>query len=192
MSQLPPSSDQPSESLKPPNQDFLRTWLWRFMALVILVILGFLTYELGSSFLPRWWAQFIGDLVQGSFLAGTALGIFFGFTFTFLPISMALLIRHRVFNIPAKITIFVLAILLAAPNWVTLFIALSNEPAAVAGWQTFNVNAPTFMWSSAVGAVIGAVMAFWIFGLRLVAKRRKKKISEYKSQTEQPKDDLSQ
>lgn len=184
MSQIPPVD----EPLEPPRQDFLRTWVWRILATLILAVVLFVTYRLSAAFLPRWWAQFIGGLVNGSFTAGMAWGVFFGFVFTFVPLTVALSIRYRVFNPKAKIAILVIAFVLATPNWLTLFVTFSDRPSAVAGWQTFNVTAPTFMWSTAIGAIVGAALSMWIFTIRIVAKRRGRKLAEYKNQAQNPPD----
>ena len=43
-------------------------------------------YFIASATIPRWWAQRIGDQVDGSGTAGVGLGLFYGFVFTFLPL----------------------------------------------------------------------------------------------------------
>jgi hypothetical protein len=61
---------------------------WSRRVVVALVVVGALTLLglIGAAFLPRWWAQRIGDQVGGSITTGTSLGLFYGFVFTLLPL----------------------------------------------------------------------------------------------------------
>ncbi len=48
----------------------------------VVVLLGLAA----SATIPRWWAQRIGEQVDGSIVTGTLLGLFYGFVFTLLPL----------------------------------------------------------------------------------------------------------
>ena len=50
--------------------------------IVAAVLLGGL---IASATIPRWWAQRIGEQVDGSIVTGTFVGLFYGFVFTALP-----------------------------------------------------------------------------------------------------------
>lgn len=135
-----------------------------------------LLYYIGGATVPRWWAHRIGDQVDGSGTAGVALGLFYGFVFTFLPLMVLTfaLVRRRSWR--ARAWLIALAVLLALPNLFTLGIVLGTGSAAHAGERTLDVEAPYFRGATLVGAVIGALA---VVGLRyLMLSRRRAKERE--------------
>jgi hypothetical protein len=68
--------------------DWTRRTVWAAVGLVVIVLAGLIA----SATVPRWWAQRIGDQVNGSITQGTLLGLFYGFVFTIVPIAILLLI----------------------------------------------------------------------------------------------------
>ena len=66
----------------------------------------------------------------------------------------------------------VVAIALAVPNLLTLWIVLGRSKAAHVGERTLDVEAPDFRWSTLIGAIIGAVL----FGavLYVLSSRRRR------------------
>lgn len=126
---------------------------------------------LGSAFIPRWWAQTIGAQVDGSFSAGSGLGLFYGFVFTALPLVVLWFTFHK--RRPWKIwaTGFVVALLLAAPNLMTLGIVIGRGNAAHAGERILDVEAPAFRGSTLIG-VAGAVVV--VAAWRYVAASRRR------------------
>jgi hypothetical protein len=130
---------------------------------------------LGAAFLPRWWAQRIGDQVGGSITTGGFLGLFYGFVFTLLPL-VVLWFAIRFLHTWRKRAVAVgVAVLLAAPNLLTLGIVLGTGNAAHAGDRTLDVEAPAFRGGTLAGALLaGACVggAWYLVGSRRRAQRR--------------------
>jgi signal transduction histidine kinase len=136
-----------------------------FVALVLLVLFA-------RAFLPRWWAQRIGRQVNGHFSGGVAWGLFYGFLFTFIPVIVIRQVVRKRFNWPVRVVIIVVAVLLLAPNLLTLSVVLGNGSAAHAGQRIMDVDAPAFRGATLVGAIIGVALALLaIYGM---ASRRKR------------------
>lgn len=135
-----------------------------------------LLYYIGGATVPRWWAHRIGDQVDGSGTAGVALGLFYGFVFTFLPLMVLTFATVRRRSWRARAWLIALAVLLALPDLFTLGIVLGTGSAAHAGERTLDVEAPYFRGATLVGAVIGALA---VVGLRyLMLSRRRAKERE--------------
>lgn len=134
-----------------------------------------LLYYIGGATVPRWWAHRIGDQVDGSGTAGIALGLFYGFVFTFLPLMVLTfaLVRRRSWR--ARAWLIGLAVLLALPNLFTLGIVLGTGSAAHAGERTLDVEAPYFRGATLVGAVIGALAVVGVRYLLLSRRRAKER-----------------
>ena len=127
---------------------------------------------MASATIPRWWAQRIGDQVDGSIVSGTLVGLFYGFVFTLLPLLIvgAVLIWKPTWR--AIVMALVFAVLLAIPNLFTLGIVLGVGNAAHAGDRILDVEAPAFRGASLAGALAaGALVALVWY---LVASRRRR------------------
>jgi hypothetical protein len=125
----------------------------------------------GAAFLPRWWAQRIGDQVQGSITAGTLLGLFYGFVFTFVPLLL-LVAAFRVFDSRnVRIGGLVLAAVLAAPNLLTLGIVLGTGSGSHAGDRILDVEGPGFRGGSLIGALAALALLGGVWYL-LASRRR--------------------
>lgn len=138
--------------------------------ILVVVVVGYL---IAAAVLPRWWAQRIGDQVDGSLSAGIGIGLFYGFVFTFLPILVLTfaLARKRAWKTRAWIA--AAALVLALPNLLTLGIVIGNGSAAHAGERILDVEAPNFRASTLIGAIAGLAA---VLGARyLVASRRRAK-----------------
>ncbi len=134
-----------------------------------------------SAFLPRWWAVRIGNQVDQSTFNGVALGLFYGAVFTFLPLLVLWLgVRRRR---PWKVWLAFLggAILLAAPNLLTLSIVVGNGNAAHAGERILDTQASYFRASTLIGAILGAgIMAcvIWLSFRRRSLTKRERQLRE--------------
>jgi hypothetical protein len=125
-----------------------------------LVVAGVLVAVLliGAAFLPRWWAQRIGDQVQGSIVAGTIAGLVYGFVFTLLPLAL-LWAAFRIFGSwRARVASFGAIVLLAAPNLLTLGIVLGSGSGAHAGDRILDVEGPGFRGGSFFGALAAVAL----------------------------------
>ncbi len=128
--------------------------------IVVVVVLG--GGLIASATIPRWWAQRIGDQVEGSLVTGTLVGLFYGFVFTALPLLvLAAVARWR--RTPRAILIAIgVAAALAIPNLMTLGIVLGTGNAAHAGERILDVEAPAFRGATLVGALIALAMGGFV------------------------------
>lgn len=140
---------------------------WAVGGILGLLILGLIA----SATVPRWWAQRVGDQVDGSITQGIFVGLFYGFLFTLLPIVvLALVLRWRRSWKSIGVAV-VVALFLASPNLMTLGIVIGRGNAAHAGERTLDVDAPAFRGASLVGAILAAGLALGVAYLA-VSRRR--------------------
>jgi hypothetical protein len=119
------------------------------------VLLGGLV---ASATIPRWWAQRVGEQVDGSIVTGVFVGLFYGFVFTALPLLvLAAVVRWR--RTPKAIAVGIaIAVVLAIPNLMTLGIVLGRGNAAHAGERVLDVEAPAFRGATLVGALLAVAL----------------------------------
>ncbi len=141
--------------------------MWAAVAVVALIALYFIL----AAFIPRWWAQRIGDQVDGSMAAGIGLGLFYGFTFTLLPALLLLLALRRDRSWRARAFLGAGAIVLAIPNLMTLGIVAGNGSAAHAGERILDVDGPGFRAATLAGAIVAVIAAI---GLRYLIDSRRR------------------
>ncbi len=162
-------SETPAERAPEARTPLARRALIVGGALVAIV----LAYFIGAATIPRWWAQRIGDQVDGSITAGTGLGLFYGFVFTFLPLLVLSFALRRDRSWKVRGWLAAAAVVLALPNLMTLGIVLGTGSAAHAGERILDVGAPNFRAFTLVGAILGVVA---VIALRyLLASRRRAK-----------------
>lgn len=174
------SAGQPSEG--PGTRTGAEIWVRRIVVVLVLVVLAFVVYGLLAAALPRWWSQRVGDQVDGRMTVGIFWGLFYGFVFTFVPVLVAWQARRPQLRWPWKIAVVLLALILAAPNWVTLAISLGDNSASDAGWITLVNEAPGFQWATFFGAVAGGLAALALLALTASARRRKTQVSRLEGQ----------
>lgn len=138
---------------------------------VIAVVALLLAYVFATSFLPRWWAHRVGAMSNGTFRWGVWWGLVFGFLCTVVPVFVARQAVWRQIRWRTKGWILVAALLLAAPNLLTLGIVLGSGKAAHAGERTLDTDAPGFRGATLVGVVLG--IALVIVVEVLLTKRRR-------------------
>jgi hypothetical protein len=131
-------------------------WTRRLVLSLVLVGIVLLLGLIASATIPRWWAQRIGDQVQGSIVTGSFVGLFYGFVFTLLPLLVlaAVLRWRRTWG--ALVAALVVAIILALPNLMTLGIVLGRGNAAHAGDRILDVEAPAFRGGTLGGTLLAA------------------------------------
>ena len=146
---------------------------WKRNLVVAAVVVGgvLLLGLIASATIPRWWAQRIGDQVDGSIVAGTLVGLFYGFVFTFLPLLVLAAVFRWRRTWRALAVAGALAILLAIPNLLTLGIVLGTGNAAHAGERTLDVEAPAFRGASLAGALLAAGLILFV-GYLMYSRRR--------------------
>jgi hypothetical protein len=144
----------------------------RKLVVTALVVVGVLLLGLiASATIPRWWAQRIGDQVDGSIVTGTLVGLFYGFVFTALPLLVlgAVLRWKRTWR--ALVMAAAFALLLAIPNLLTLGIVLGRGNAAHAGDRILDVEAPAFRGASLTGALLAVGLMLFV-GYLVVSRER--------------------
>jgi uncharacterized membrane protein len=144
-----------------------RRTVWAAVAVVAVVVLYFIL----AAFIPRWWAQRIGDQVDGSMGAGIGLGLFYGFAFTLLPALLLLLALRRDRSWRARAWLAGGAIVLAIPNLMTLGIVAGNGSAAHAGERILDVDGPGFRVATLIGAIAAVAAAI---GIRYLIDSRRR------------------
>lgn len=161
----PPSS---AARWRPDWRDLLK----RLLGVVAVIVAVWLIYLFLDAFLPRWWAQGIGNAVDGSFTAGAWWGLLTGAVFTVAPVlllAQAVLTRR---SWQVRSGFLTLAVLLAVPNLLTLGIVLGTSAAAHAGERILDVDGPAFRGGTAWGAVIGGIVALTIVTMSVLYRRR--------------------
>jgi hypothetical protein len=149
-----------------------RDILKRLIGVAAVIVVVWLIYLFLDAFLPRWWAQVIGNAVDGSFTAGAWWGLLIGGVFTLAPVlllAQAVLTRR---SLRVRSGFLVLAVLLAVPNLLTLGIVLGTSAAAHAGERILDVDGPAFRGGTAWGAVIGGLVALTIVTMSVLYRRR--------------------
>jgi len=146
-------------------------WAKRLLVAICAVIFLIGAAFIGAAFVPRWWSHLIGDQVNGSIGAGVAIGLFYGFVFTALPLAVLRYAFDKRRPWRTWATLFAVAVLCAVPNLLTLGIVIGNGNAAHAGERTLDVEAPAFRSASLAGAIL-ALLAFALLQYLIVARRR--------------------
>ncbi len=182
---------EPSESFDaegPSRRDRLNdmgTTVRNRTILIIVAVVGLmLAWLIGSAVIPRWWAQRIGDLIDGRLIFGSFFGFGVGAVFTILPLlTLWIAWRYRR-NWKRALVIIVIAVVLAAPNLATLGVVIGSGNAAHAGERILDVDGPGFRGGSLVGSLIGALLTFAVISLAASRGRNKRKAAALKAEQE--------
>lgn len=154
----------------------------RMLFIVVISAALVISYLVGAAVVPRWWAQRIGNVVDGSLVAGNTLGFGFGFAFTLLPIFVLYLGWRFKKSWKRALGFIVGAFIVGAPNLMTLGIVVGSGNAAHAGERILDVDGPGFRGGSLVGAiaaVVAGVVLVWLVSSR---RRNKTKAAELKAE----------
>jgi hypothetical protein len=171
---MPGVSEQTAERAPEPGTPLARRALVLVGVFAVIVV----AYFIAAATIPRWWAQRIGDQVDGSIAAGTGIGLFYGFVFTFLPLLVVSFALHRGRSWKLRAWLVAIAILLALPNLMTLGIVLGTGSAAHAGERILDVEGPNFRAFSLVGAIVGALAVIAVRYLMDSRRRARGRASE--------------
>ena len=155
----------------------------RWLVFVIAVVVAaWLAYLLAASFVPRWWAQRVGSQVDGNFTSGVAWGFGYGFAATVLSLMIVLQVRRHFLNWWGRIALIVVALLVSAPNFMTLAVTIGGRSSAHAGRRIFDVNAPGFQWASLIGVIVGAFVVLIFTVILWRGRRARTELKELKAQ----------
>lgn len=135
----------------------------KLFTITVVVVLVVGSYVFVVSVLPRWWAQQVGDQVDGDLTTGGLLGFTYGFLATFLPL-LVLGVVWRFWRRSGWAWVIGggIAILLATPSLVTLGIALGTGSAAHAADRTLDVQAPWFRGGMVVGVAVALLLGAFV------------------------------
>ena len=78
-------ADRPADS-----KSGMPSWLKRVIMFAILGAVLIIVFFILAEFLPRWWAERIGELSDRGFARGITWGLFFGGVCTLLPLLLVL------------------------------------------------------------------------------------------------------
>jgi glucan phosphoethanolaminetransferase (alkaline phosphatase superfamily) len=146
-------------------------WSRRLVVAAIALGIVLLTGLIAVSTIPRWWAQRVGEQVDGSIVTGTFVGLFYGFVFTLAPLLVLAAVFRWRRTWRALVIALVVAAVLALPNLMTLGIVLGRGNAAHAGDRILDVEAPAFRGGSLAGALFAAGLVGLVAYL-VVSRRR--------------------
>lgn len=153
--------------------------LTRWVVVGIAVVLAvWLSWLLAASFVPRWWAQHIGQRVDGSFSAGAAWGFGYGFFATFLSLLILAQIRRKFLNWWGRLSFVLLAVAVSAPSLMTLGVTIGSGKSSHAGRRIFDVNAPGFQWATLMGVVVAAGAFAFVAFVLWRSRSNKAKVAE--------------
>lgn len=157
-----------------------RPWLRHLVVLLVLTVALLLGWLLAVTLVPRWWAQWLGDRIDGRITVGTGYGLTFGFLCTFVPLVIA---RQALRDLAWKLRagILVVAAVLALPNLMTLGITLGAGNGSHAGDRILDVDGPGFRVASVLGAAAAVILfAAWI-GWGVMRSRDRKRVAGLES-----------
>lgn len=174
------SAGQPAEG--PGARTGAEIWVRRVVVALVLVVIAFIAYGIAAAAVPRWWAQRVADQVDGRMTVGAFWGLFYGFVFSFLPVLVAWQARRPFLKWPWKIAVIVLALVLAAPNWLTLSITIGQNSASDAAWIALVSRAPGFQWATLFGVIAGVAAALALIVMFASARRRRSQVEDLQGQ----------
>lgn len=148
-------------------EPLLRRVLKIVLAITLLIVLAYAV----ASFLPRWWAQRIGNQVNGGMILGIILGLFYGFVFTVVPALTARFAFHKRRPLRTWSMLGALTLVLAGPNLLTLGIVIGTGNAAHAGERILDVDAPGFRGATLAGVMLAALLLA-LLQYQLVSRHR--------------------
>lgn len=178
-----PSSDAATGS--PEAGGGAQLWVRRIVLAVVLLIAAYVAWRISAAFFPRWWAQRIGNQVDGRFVAGTTWGLFYGIVFSVIPLLVLVQVRRHFMSWMWRGIVALIAVLLAAPNWLTLSVVLGDNSAARAGRRIMDVDAPNFRVATLFGVIIGVLLVAAITYVEITMKRRRSQVKELRGERDE-------
>lgn len=172
----------PREEATEPREERRRITLNRVILILVGLAVLVVLFLLAAAVVPRWWAQRVGTMIDGRLLVGSGIGLVFGMVFTATPLVFLGIATRHLRSIGRALSALFVGLLLALPNLVTLAIVLGTGNAAHAGQRILDVDGPGYRGGTAIGAVIGAVLAFWIIYLMWSRRRRGRELDRLHAQ----------
>lgn len=159
----------------------LPVWLWRTILGAIGAVVLVVGYLIASVTVPLMWSNSIRDQIGGQLGNSIPLGMFYGFTFSFVSILIAWQAHHKKLNTWVRISLVVLGALLTIPNLLTLGVLYGNTQTAADARSIWANSANWFGTWSQIFMVVGVVCAVALIVLGRMWMRRSKKLRELKT-----------
>ena len=147
----------------------------RAILLGVGLVVAALAWWMGVSMVPRWWAQRVGNVVDGRLFVGSIFGIAVGFFFTMGTFTILWFGWRFRASWRRGVLFVIVAVLVSAPNLATLGIVMGNSNAAHAGERILDVDGVGFRGGSVVGLFLAVVLAsivVWLTRSRKLLKER--------------------
>jgi hypothetical protein len=141
--------------------------------LVCLAVLG--TWLLATTYLPRWWADWIAGLVSGRFPRGIGIGLAVGVVCGTTPLLLSVTALRPGRSSRRGAVSLVAAAVLAVPAVLTLGLAKNSGDTARRAQRLLDVEGPGFRGACLVGAIGGLVVAL---AARLVLADRRRHLRQ--------------
>ncbi|GAA4387418.1 permease [Tsukamurella soli] len=175
------------ETRRGPNK-----WLVRALAVVGVIALAVVAYFILAAFIPRWWGQRMGHLIEGSFSRGIAWGLFFGLVCTLVPLLLLMVAAYRLvgrghgrLSKTVGGLAAVLAVVVAVPNLMTLTIVWGAGNGAHAGQRIMDIEAPAFRGASLAGAIVAVIVTVGVWWLVFRYRKRGRDLRKVRTRAEQ-------
>ena len=157
-------------------------WSRRLLIGAIVIVAIALFAFLAAVFVPRWWSHLVGRQIDGSMTVGVALGLFYGFVFTLLPLLVVRWGFHMRRRWKVWAAFAVATVIVAAPNLMTLGIVIGNGGAAHAAERTLDVESPGFRNSSLAGVIAAVVFLIVVKYLFYSRHRAQQRLARFRAQ----------
>ncbi|MEO6531697.1 MAG: hypothetical protein ABI563_06600 [Specibacter sp.] len=157
------------------------TWLFRTILGVVAGVVLVVAYLIASVTVPLVWANAIRDQVGGQLGNSIPLGMFYGFTFTFIPVLVVWQARRKNLNKWVRIALLTAGLLLAMPNLLTLSVLYGSTETAADARVIWAMSSNWFGTWSQLFMVLGVVSGIGVIVLGRMWLRRGKRIREIKT-----------
>lgn len=157
------------------------TWLFRTIIGVAAGVVLVVAYLIASVTVPLVWANAIRDQMGGQLGNSIPLGMFYGFTFTFIPVLVVWQARRKNLNKWVRISLLAVGLLLTIPNLLTLSVLYGTTATAADARVIWAMSANWFGTWSQVFMVLGVVSGIGVIVLGRMWLRRGKRIREIKA-----------
>lgn len=149
---------------------------------VLGVLAAIVAYLFVTRFLPRWWANRVIAIVDARVTVGWLFGIFIGFVFTIAPLlALWFGVRSRSERRTWRgwVGWLLVAVVLAAPNLMTLGIVIGVSNAARDAGQKLNTSGDGFRSGTVLGvalAVVGVLFTLYLLRSRRSARSQNRQL----------------
>ena len=157
-------------------------WRRRLVLGAVGLVLAVAAFWVATAFLPVWWAGSVGRQASGTVSGAIGWGVFYGFVFTFVPLLIiSLAFARRWKSMGTRVTFAIVGVLLAIPNLITLGIVVGTGSVSRAAEQTLEVQAPTFVRTVLIAAIVAAFLAAVVWVLSAIRQRAVRELARLRA-----------